>query len=355
MNPGVTVNEVWEHLAEGQWIELEQPPEMPETERTEIPWYLAGLVGLSGWVAAGFLIGFLALADLLDDNQTMLFLGIAFCLVALAVKFIGRHAIFPSQLAFALSLAGQGLIIGSQFESTEISQIIATILILEGILFLVYPDALHRLISLAAIIIAVIVQMADWSWIEQVPLVALILTVGAFVVWWQQIPMLLSRFRTFFAPLAVGLPTGAIGLCIVQLPPFAGWVAPWWTVAVGAAILLLLLGGLILRELDLPPLSLILLGLVAFIALLMIPAYKTPGVMVAVLMIGMAYWRNNRLLLGIGILSLLLFISFYYYYLELTLLTKSLILMGSGAGFLLLRVGLGWLVKPVTEQVEVNV
>lgn len=345
MNQSITFNDVWQHLIQEQWIDEAPVPEVTKDEESAVPWYVAGLIGISGWVAAGFLIGFLALAELLSGPETTLIIGIVFCIAALVITYAARRAIFPNQLAFALSLAGQALIIGSRLDNFETEEIVATVLVLETILFIVYPDALHRLISFAAIITATAIQLGNWSWNEGFPLLALLLAVGAFLVWWQQIPIQLSRFRCFFPPLAIGLPLGGLGLCITQLIDFEYFEARWWLAAFGIALLLLLLAGLVLRELSLQPLSIAGVGVLGIVAIVMIPAFNTPGIIMALLVLAIAYWRNSTLLLGIGILGLLAFLSAYYYNLELDLLTKSLLLMGSGLGTLCVRFVLGWLTQ----------
>ena len=73
------------------------------------------------------------------------------------------------------------------------------------------------------------------------------------------------------------------------------------------------------------------------VALLLIPAYQTPGILAAVIVLLLGFWRNNVLLMGLATLFLLFFLSAYYYNLDIILLNKSYILMGTGVVLLALR------------------
>lgn len=336
MNKTPSFEEVWQHLAQNEHVEVPESPSQDSPSAKSVPWYVAGLMGISGWIAAIFLASFLLALGIIDNNWRMLLVGAVITIVALGIKLQFRNKIFPSQLALALSLAGQGLVIGSQFENLDISLIVATVLILEGLLFIVYPDALHRLISFLAIVVACVVQINEWSMNAYLPLLVVLLSGATLAVWLWQIPILLGRLRQYFAPLSIGLPVAALGLCIVQLIELDWVVGPWWQAAVGLALMLLVVGYLIFVDLKLPFVSIHGMGVLLLIGILMVPSYETPGVMAASLVMGIAFWRRYMLLLGIGIAGMLLFVGVYYYHLELTLLIKSYILMASGAGLLLL-------------------
>lgn len=331
-----TMGDLWHHLAEHGLVQGDLP-ELEESGKRSTPWYVAGLVGIAGWVAAAFLIAFLSLIGFIDSSSSMLILGGIFCASALGIKYIRDDEIFSSQLAFALSLAGQGLIIGSQFDSSTVLQIVTTILIIEGLLFILYPDGLHRLISFFAIVVAIAVQMAEWSIEAYFPLLVLVLAGAGLWIWYQHLPLLASRVRAYVKPLSLGLPIAALGLCFLQLTNFGLTDGPWWGAGLGMGVMLLILGRFVLQELDLPIFSAA--GAIVLIAvvILMVPSYKTPGVMASMLVLALGFWRKEHILTGIGVAGFGLFISFYYYNLELTLLVKSFILIGSGAALLICR------------------
>lgn len=94
--------------------------------------------------------------------------------------------------------------------------------------------------------------------------------------------------------------------------------------AAGLAFVLLYLGWLILRDLDLPLLSGAVLLLIAAALLLFLPAMQTPGILAALIGLLGSYWRRDHLLLGVSGAFLLFFIGLYYYNLDLTLLTNRM-------------------------------
>lgn len=65
-------------------------------------------------------------------------------------------------------------------------------------------------------------------------------------------------------------------------------------------------------------------------ALVGLISVKAPGLGVTVTMLLLGYANGNRVLAGLGILSLLAYWSYYYYSLDLTLLQKSAVLLSAG-------------------------
>ena len=81
------------------------------------------------------------------------------------------------------------------------------------------------------------------------------------------------------------------------------------------------------------------LSIAALSATLLICALSmnVQGVTVGMVIICCGFFCANRVLLGLGVVSLLFYISSYYYLLESTLLEKSLSLLGVGLVLLLVR------------------
>ena len=122
------------------------------------------------------------------------------------------------------------------------------------------------------------------------------------------------------------------------------------------ALVLLYLAYRLLYELERPLLSPVGLWALVAVALLLIPAYQTPGILAAVIVLLLGFWRNNVLLMGLATLFLLFFLSAYYYNLEITLLNKSYILMGTGVVLLALRFAFQQVVgRPTIEREQTAV
>lgn len=301
------------------------------------PWYIKALVGIAAWMAAFFLGAFFGVAGLIDSMESMLIWGAVLTVVAVVLKRLVHNSIFWGQLAFAVVLAGQGLLIGGfAWQQHEETAIALFIIALELVIFLLYPDALHRMLSVLAITAGLTFVLYDQGLPELIHGLVLLLAMGTVTVWQQEFRLLASRWFPIRAPLGYGLALALFAICLLSL--FSEYGATlWWISAAILALVLLYLAFTLLRELERPLLSPVALWAVGAVALLFIPAYQTPGILAAVIVLILGYWRSNVLLMGLATLFLLFFLSAYYYNLDITLLNKSYILMGTGGVLLVLR------------------
>jgi len=304
---------------------------------TETPWYVKALIGVAAWLAAIFLVAALGIAGLIEVGMTAIATGGVFVAGALILAWRLGHGIFWGQLAFALSLAGQLLVIGGVLSETSSIAAAALVAIgLETVLFVLYPDGLHRLLSLLALCAALLALMMEWDAAEAVHLLITVLALGAVLVWQYAAQLWVGRWASFQMPLGIGLPLALFLICVLSLVD--GFEATlWWLSALGLAVVLLYLGSVILIELGIGLRSAVGIWFVAAVVLIAIPAYQTPGILAAIIGLLLGFWRGNRLLLGAATLFLLGFLAAYYYNLTVTLLVKSFILMGTGVVLLLLR------------------
>lgn len=317
------------------------PPELSGRDDAESsPWYVKALAGIAAWIAAFFLGAFFGVAGLIDSWESMVIWGAVLAVVAVGLRRWLRQSIFWGQLAFAFSLAGQGLLIAGVTWQTE--SVITSALFAAGLavlMFLLYPDTLHRLLTLLLFVVAMLALIYEQNQPDLIHLVTLALAVGSVAVWQGELHLIASRWHPFRAPLAYGLPIALFGICIFSLVDLFGVIHWWWT-AGALALLLLYVAYQVLRDLDWSLLSPVGLWAVGAVLLLLIPAYSTPGILAAMIMLVLGYWRGNTLLMGLSTLFLLFFVSAYYYNLDITLLNKSYILMGTGVILLGLRLGL---------------
>lgn len=317
------------------------PPDLAgKNDAESSPWYVKALAGIGAWFAAFFLGLFLAMADLIDSWESMIVWGALLAMIAVGIKRWSRQSIFWGQLAFAFSLAGQVILIAGllgRVESITLNALFAAGI--AALMFLLYPDTMHRLLTLLLFVVAWLVIIEERTQPDLIHLMAIALGVGTVAVWQGELRLIASRWHPFRAPLAYGLPLALFGLCILPLIDFFG-IGQWWWSASGLALLLLYVAYQILRDLGWSPRSPVGLWAVAAVALLLVPAYGTPGILAAVIMLLLGYWRGSSLLLGMATLFLLFFLSAYYYNLDITLLNKSYILLGTGGVLLALRFGL---------------
>lgn len=305
------------------------------------PWYVKALVGIAAWIAAFFLGTFFGVAGLIDSKEAMLIWGAILAVGAVVLKRWAHNSIFWGQLAFAFVLAGQGLLVGGFiWWNEEMSQLVTNtaffVIALELVIFGLYPDALHRMLSVLAMVGALLVVLYDQKLFEAIHAVTLLLASGVVAVWQGEFRLLASRLAPFKAPLGYGFALALFGLCLFSLVSL--WeITDWWLSAAALALVLLYLAFTLLRELDRPVFSPVGLWAIGAVALFCVPAYQTPGILAAVMVLVLGYWRGNVLLMGLATVFLLFFLSAYYYNLEITLLNKSYILMGTGLVLLVVR------------------
>lgn len=316
------------------------------------PWYIKALVGVAAWIAAFFLAAFLGVAGLIDSTESMMVLGAVLVVIAVVLRRLTRHSIFWGQLAFAVVLAGQGLLIaGVGSREFDITMTALFVVLLEVVIFALYPDALHRMLSVMAITGAITVILYEQDLRALIHGLIFLLAVGTVAVWQQEFRLLASRWFPVRAPLGYGLALSLFALCLLTLVDYYG-VTLWWQSAAGLALVLLYLAYRLLGELDRPLVSPVGLWALVAVALLLVPAYQTPGILAAMIVLLLGFWRNNVLLMGLATLFLLFFLSAYYYNLDITLLNKSYILMGTGVVLLALRFAFHWVVGGPTVDSE---
>lgn len=78
------------------------------------------------------------------------------------------------------------------------------------------------------------------------------------------------------------------------------------------------------------------IAITACVALIILPTLISPAIVGILLLLLLSFRAGDRWIWILSLVSLIVFMSEYYYDLDYTLLTKSYILMGTGAGFLLL-------------------
>ena len=255
-------------------------------------------------------------------------------------KRLKATSVFIGQLTLALSLAGQLLfIIGLEAEISNIPLTILLTIILEGVLIALYPDKLHRFLSTLVICGALFWLFIDQEVAEVSHLLVILLAIGTVLMWQFEAPLTGTRLNRLYRPLGYACPLALFGFLSLSFVNEIE-IEWWWVSAVGLLGVLLYLEYLILSQHDLPWQSKTGLWFLVGTAILIVPASQTPGILAALIGLLLGYHRGNRLLLGLATAFLALFIIGYYYNLDLTLLTKSFVMMGTGLIFLGLRYGL---------------
>ena len=114
----------------------------------ERPWFIGLLLGASGWLAGLFVLVFVAVLLQLGSPTTAGGAGALLLAAAWALFMADREGAFTAQLALALSIAGQCLVLYAMNSSNlGLGPLAASTLLLQAALVLVMPNSLHRTLS----------------------------------------------------------------------------------------------------------------------------------------------------------------------------------------------------------------
>ena len=340
-----TLGEIVETLSnEGHLDSARREAGEPRLARLDddTPWYVRAMVGFGAWVASLLLIGFVASFSLHAGGVVAL--GFVLVLAALALRWF-FHNDFVVQATLATSLAGQALLIFGLNDSGHgdgwASQLAITAMVLSAVLLLVFPDRIHRLLSLLFFFTGLVVLMYaqhlnTWMALPG-PLAA---TALLFLHQWRA-RLFAQGLGRFVWPLENGLMLSAFGILMIstiyllpELSEFAFDPRPW--------ISTLLLGGLLLyavvrgAQMRLgkanPKAQTMLYGLTV---LIIAAAWAAPGLILALLVTVLGLNSGQRGFIVAGIGFLVVFLIAYFYGIQVSMPVKAATMVLSGGVLLL--------------------
>ncbi len=301
------------------------------------PWFVQALLAVGAWIAAVCFIACLGIAGFLRGEEIgLLAWGAGLVVAATVLRRLTDH-IFPAQLALAVSVAGHGFILtGAGMLAESVAGVTSAALLLCIVLYPLYRDALHRFLSclLASGCVTAWIMIDGVTELIHIAILAKTLALGLVFMYRTD----LTWLRPLGYALALSIPAN---LFLVLLPETQA-ETHWWPANVVLAAALIWLyawaaGGV--ARLKEEPL------VVAVVATVCLATFTTPGVLAAIGLLVLGYARRDALLLTMGGAFFPVFLVVFYYELETSLLTKSYLLMGSGAVLLLARAFLnrrGW-------------
>jgi|GEM_PF-715371 len=353
---------LWQRLSEHNLVTGEEP----EFTEDSAPWYVRTMLGIAGWVSAIFLLSalFSGIAMIVDSALVAGVLGVIACLLAIVIYRMAKQSDFLAQFGFAISLAGQGLLVFSMlkglqlFEGGEafISQVrlLALMLaVLQIILFTTIPNFLHRIwsgiIGIGAITF-LLIQLGLY------PFTITILLAAVAIVWLQEFKW--AKYSSMVQALGYSL----VFVCFAHLITdnhVLGFSQFWqetfsvtplggaWGSSLAAFLsggVLIAVVGVMLQRMQLEPMSGKGVAALSLALLIAIIGIRTPGITIGLVFVLLGYAHGNKVLLGIGLVTLVVFLSQFYYQLNFTLLQKSLVLFFSGIALLVIRhlMGVFW-------------
>jgi len=316
------------------------------------PWYIRMMVGFGAWLASLLLIGFVGSIGFAADAGFVI-VGALFIGGAIFARAKSDND-FVVQSALASSLAGQALLAygiaeisaGNNFES-----ILGIVIVLNTILFFVFPDRTHRVLSILIAAMSLAFLLYSWELNAIVPVLGP--AIAAAMVFFYQRPgaIIESGNGQYIRPLISGLMLAAFGfllLSTVYLLPelgsnFAFYPRPWIsTLLLGA--LLLYMGTRVWPQIGNVGGSAEMAVFHGLLVVISAAAWAAPGLLLALIVVMAGASSGNRLFVGAGVTFLVVFIAAYFYGIQVSMLTKSISLVTTGAAVLAAR----WLLLKVT-------
>ncbi|MFZ5637722.1 MAG: DUF4401 domain-containing protein [Pseudomonadota bacterium] len=324
----------------------------------DTPWYLAALIGVSAWVAAGFVFGFFSewFSRLWDAPALAFALGAGCCVSAWGLLRVAKGRDFIEQSAIVCSLAGQGLIGMAIVEWCRMPRTDSMMLgpgptdwrlawmgigAVAALMYALGRQSMHRF--LCGLILSVALLLVCFVDVDEAKVLAVpALGWAMLALWWRSAGH--DRFAPAWPPLAWAMtlvllltawlmgidaraplgPDAERTLPLVPLRdaltlPLLPVCAAWWSYRQG---------GTSARRRAISIVSAAVLGLVWL---------RAPGVNIGVVIVLLGFALHRPALLGVGAFATGAYLLQYYHQLETTLLQKSYWLLGGGAALLAVR------------------
>jgi uncharacterized membrane protein len=339
------------------WAALQQAGlvqgDAPMTEKLESPWFVKVLLAFSGWFASLFLLGFVGVGfeEILRNGVASFVTGSLMITGAYAILRIPKNEFFE-HMGLAISLAGQALIVLSLFDDLNDKGSWFVVALIQVFLAIVMPNFVHRVFSafiatfsfsmfLSAsgvpyIFSSIVMFIAAWLWLHEF-----------------QYPKHVRKIQAIGYGAVLGL-IQLKGVALFSFNPVGWrmtntntevWAQPWMAEVLAGAVMIYVVWQLLQRlghHLYEPLAIAALVGTVTVTIL----SIEAPGISVGIMILLLGFAASNRVLLGLGIVSLLFYISSYYYLLDASLLAKAQTLFITGIALLLVR----WVMLKLMHQ-----
>jgi len=316
------------------------------------PWYIRTMVGFGAWLASLLLIGFVGSIGFAADIGFVIVGGLFIGGAIFARLKLGND--FVVQSALASSLAGQALLAYGIVEVTggnDFESVLGIVIVLNGILFFVFPDRTHRVLSILIAMSSLGFLLYSWELNAVVPILGPVIA-AAMVFFYQRQGVIIARGKGhLIGPLVTGLMLTAFGFLLLStvyiLPElrweFAFYPRPWISsILLGA--LLLYVGTRVWPQIGDVAGSRERAVFYGLLVAITAAAWAIPGLLLALIVIMLGASSGNRVFTGAGIAFLVVFIATYFYGIQVSMLTKSITLVATGATVLAAR----WLLLKVT-------
>ena len=332
--------------SEGQLDDMEKASEFIRKLHTgdDPPLYLRALIGIGAFISSLFLIGFLYVSELIDEDGPFLVWGLVFIAAAFGLwKWSQKEGeasfrnTFIAVLSFTWMAVGKFLFVAEFTEAYDEWGIFGGLLLVTAATYFVYQLTIDRFLSCLGVCCALTAAIIEVDGGPGVIIAMGLCICGLAALQASLAAYLLSgRVTRKFLPMAYALVGGLtvnVFLLTMEGPRLEERTGFPFVLVLG----LLLAAGLIAlmvraaggrRVFRSPRL------LAALLAILAGAFFISPGILLGVCLLVYGYGHHDRLLTAFGGLVVPVFLFHWYYDMELTLTEKSAVLVGSGLAML---------------------
>ncbi|MBV7315994.1 DUF4401 domain-containing protein [Shewanella sp. NIFS-20-20] len=319
-------NRVWRKLHAAGLVDAETRQLADELTS---PWYIKGLLAFSGWLASLFFLVFLGVTFDFAFREP---LNTALCGAGMLIMAFGLFRTqlneFLSHAALVLSLSGQFLLAWAAFDVTQNAFAWLMVAGMQLLLMLLFPNVIHRLVSAFLMVISSCVALD----LLGCPFVAPSVLLGAAAWLWLHeytYPQYIKEINA----LGYGLLLGLVVIACVGFyadgfslytdnRTFELLTRPWFE-DVLTSIVLLVAVVKVLAILEFCWRDRLAIWALVVTLLVCVATIKAPGISLGWLILLLGFNGSNRVLIGLGISALLIYLSHYYYQLDTSLMVKS--------------------------------
>ncbi|NQZ30874.1 MAG: GDYXXLXY domain-containing protein [Oceanospirillaceae bacterium] len=345
----LTDKELWLSLQQAELVKGPLPPSASDKSA----WYIRALLGIAAWVSACFLFAFLAFLFFsaeVESGFVLVFFGALSCALAFTLFNANKQQVFGSQMALAFNLSGQLLIgIGlymmlddfSALHSNTFAGLCMIFFVLQLMMAFIMPNQTSRVFSSWFAMIALFFVLKSYG------LGALIIPITAalFISVWMQ-DLCWKQKSVIWEPIGYGLVLSLVlfsGNLLQHFPlhELFEWLerssnlylySAWASTGAITLCFCYLLNAIRLQY-QIKLSSKMGVALVLLTVFTSVMSYLIAGASAGLLLMIVGFLKQRKLLVALGVLSLLSFVSWYYYSLDWTLLYKSIVLVILGAVF----------------------
>ncbi|MDF3819257.1 DUF4401 domain-containing protein [Leptospira sp. 96542] len=291
------------------------------------PWYILVLSFIGSVLSGLFFLLFLGLSNLLDSPIS----NLGFGFVILVLTSVVSHKETNNQILepVLFSFANQALLLFlfgvNELFNPSTTSLLFTILFFQLTLFLLFKNNLQKFFTLPNIFLCLVALLLEWDFKNFYPILTfLAVFIFLYLAYAKEFPIETRNLR---------IPAS---ICFLGLYSFSDIPLQVATESKIASIVILVVAIFFVLHQTITKQSNIKITILwfALILFLFAPTFQTPGILASALVFFIGIKLQEKILQVLSVIALFAYFVTMYYQMEITLLHKSLYMLGSGFLFL---------------------